>query len=108
MEARRARPGLIAAAAGAAWGLAGYAVLWGHTPLFPSRSFVVGPLGTAALAPVRLVLWGIHAVERRFASAPFEFSQNNGWIGALAGAAGAGMALAAFVAVRALVRSTRR
>jgi hypothetical protein len=103
----RTPPALVAASLGAAWGVLGYAVLWGHTPLFPSRSFVVGPVGTAVLAPVRIVLWGIRVVEQRFAS-PFEFAQNNAWIGVLAGLAGAGMCAGGFLLVRGLVRRTRR
>ena len=105
---RRSSPILAAASIGAAWGFLGYAVLWGYTPLFPSRAFVVGPLGTILFAPVRAVLWGIHAIEDGFASAPFDFSRNNTWIGILAALVGAAMVILLVLAVRALARRRRR
>ncbi len=109
MTVERARlPGwAIAALFGALWGLVGYALLWGHTSVVVHRSFVVSPLGTLALLPVRLVLWAIHGVER-LAGSPFDFSQNNAWIGALAGLAGAAMAVLAYTIVRAAVRRLSR
>ena len=78
----------VAAAIGAVWGLAGYAVLWGHTSIVVSRSFVVSPIGTILLLPVRTVLWTIHSLERA-AREPFEFSDNNWWIGLASAMAGA-------------------
>ena len=97
---------LIAVAAGLAWGIAGYAVLWGHTSIVVHPSFVVSALGTVLLAPVRLVLWGIHAVERA-AGGPFDFSGNNWWIGLASGAVGAAIAALITLAVRAVVRAVR-
>jgi hypothetical protein len=106
MERIRLPGWAVAALLGAAWGLVGYALLWGHTSVVVHRSFVVSPLGTLALLPVRLVLWAIHGVER-LAGAPFDFSQNNAWIGALSGLAGAVLAIVAFVIVRGAVRLAR-
>ena len=97
-------PVLVAASIGAIWGFLGYAVLWGYTPLFPSRAFVLGRLGTILFAPVRAVLWGIHVVEERSASAPFDFSANNGWIGLLAALVGAAMLALVVAAVRVVLR----
>ena len=103
MERARLPGWAVAALVGALWGLVGYALLWGHTPVVIHRSFVVSPLGTLALLPVRLVLWSIHVIER-LADSSFDFSRNNAWIGALSGAAGAAMAFLAY----ALVRTTAR
>jgi hypothetical protein len=97
----------IAALVGALWGLVGYALLWGHTPVVVHRSFVVSPLGTLALLPVRLVLWSIHVVER-LAGSPFDFSGNNAWIGALAGVAGAAVVTITYVLVRTTARLISR
>jgi hypothetical protein len=97
---------LIAAVIGFVWGLAGYAVLWGHTAIVVHRSFVVSPVGTILLAPVRLVLWGIQAVERA-AGGPFDFSGNNWWIGAVSALAGAAMAAVVALGVRGVVRAVR-
>ena len=104
----RSRGPWIAAGAGFLWGLAGYALLWGHTAVVVHHRFVVSLLGTALLLPVRLVLWGIHAVEGSLVSGPFDFATNNGWIGVLAGLVGAGLVLAAFLTVRAGIRLGRR
>ena len=104
----RSRGPWIAAGAGFLWGLGGYALLWGHTAVVVQHRFVVSVLGTALLLPVRLVLWGIHAVEGSLVSGPFDFAANNGWIGALAGLVGAGLVLAAFLAVRAGIRLARQ
>ena len=97
----------VAAAVGAAWGLLGYALLWGHTPFVVHRPFVVSLAGTILLLPVRVVLWGIRAAERSAGHA-FDFSQRNAWIGALAGAVGAALAVGATAAVVALSRRVRR
>jgi hypothetical protein len=96
-----------AAVAGGLWGLAGYAVLWGHTPLVVHRTFVVSVPGTLLLLPVRIVLWGIRSVEG-LAGGPFDFSRNNGWIGLLAALVGAGMILGGYGVVRAMVRALRQ
>ncbi|MGH2661637.1 MAG: hypothetical protein ACRDH8_02275 [Actinomycetota bacterium] len=93
----------VAVLVGAFWGLVGYALLWGHTPVVIHRSFVVSPLGTLALLPVRVVLWSIHAAEG-LAGSPFDFSRNNAWIGALSGVAGAAIAVLSY----ALGRTTAR
>jgi hypothetical protein len=100
-------PATVAAGLGAAWGLAGYALLWGHTPIMPTRSFVVSPAGTLLLLPVRIVLWGIRLVEERIVGHAFDFSRTNAWIGLAAGAVGAALVLLAFLSVRALVRRLR-
>ena len=109
MTVERSRlPGwAVAALSGALWGLVGYALLWGHTSVVIHRSFVVSPLGTLALLPIRLVLWAIHGVER-LAGSPFDFSGNNAWIGALAGLAGAALAVLAFTVIRVTVRLLSR
>jgi hypothetical protein len=101
------RPPVIAAAVGAAWGLLGYAVLWGHTPIVVHRPFVVGGVGTVLLFPIRAVLWGIRVVEERMAGAPFDFSRNHGWIGAAAGLVGAALVVGGFLMARAISRRLR-
>jgi hypothetical protein len=100
----RHRPLILAAALGAAWGLAGYAVLWGHTPIVVHRPFVVSTGGTVLLLPVRLVLWAIRLVEDNLADGPFDFSRNDGWIGALAAAVGAILAAGVFLLLRTVSR----
>ncbi len=97
---------LIAAAAGAVWGLVGYAVLWGHTSIVVHRSFVVSPLGTVLLAPVRVVLWGIRAVERA-SGGPFDFSGNNWWIGLASAAVGAAIVALVTLGVRGAAGAVR-
>ena len=89
------------------WGLAGYAVLWGHTTVVVSRSFVVSAVGTILLLPVRAVLWVIHSLER-VAGSPFEFSDNNWWIGLASGATGAAMVAGLTLVVWAALRLARR
>lgn len=98
----------LAAIGGAVWGLAGYALLWGLTPVVVYPTFVASVPGTLLLLPVRLVLWGVHAVEMAFASQPFAFSSNHAWIGVLATVLGAGLGVAAFVLGRAIARTIRR
>jgi hypothetical protein len=89
-----------AAAIGAAWGAAGYAVLWGLTPIVVHRPFVVSFLGTVLLAPVRVVLFGIRIVEERIVDSPLDFSANHGWIGFLSAAVGAALVVGSFVVAR--------
>lgn len=89
---------------GAAWGAAGYALLWGHTPVTIHRTFVVSPLGTLLLLPVRVVLASIRLVEEHVVGHAFQFAERNGWIGLVAAAVGSLMAAAVFLAVRGLVR----
>jgi hypothetical protein len=97
----------MAAAMGAAWGLLGYALLWGLTPVFVHRTFVVSPVGTLALLPVRTVLAGVRIVEERVVGRSFQLAENNGWIGLLSAAVGAGVAALAFVGIRAVFRLVR-
>jgi hypothetical protein len=100
----RHRPVMVAAGLGAAWGLAGYALLWGHAPIVVHRPFVVSTVGTVLLLPIRLVLWAIRLVEEHLAGGPFDFSANNAWIGALAAAVGAVVVVAGFLMIRAVSR----
>lgn len=97
----------LAAAAGTAWGLGGYLVLWGHTPLVVHRPFVVSGLGTLVLFPVRTVLWGIRIVEERIVGRSFDFSGSSEWIGAVSGAVGAAVLVLFALAVRAATRRVR-
>ena len=102
----RGRGPLIASAAGAVWGLAGYALLWGSTPIVVHRPFVVSAVGTIVLLPVRAVLAAIHFLEGR-AGRPFELSTSHGWIGLAAAATGAAIVLLAYVLVGAAARRLR-
>lgn len=88
---------------GALWGGLAYVVLWGYTPLLLSRRFVVGGLGTILLLPVRLVLWGIRALEGAVGET-FLLADASWWIGLAAALVGAILALA----VLGLARLTRR
>jgi len=91
-----------AAVAGAIWGLGGYALLWGHTPIVIHRAFVESLPGTLLLLPVRLVLWAIHGLERA-AGRPFDLVDNNWWIGVAAAVVGSGVFLVCgWLAVRAV------
>ena len=87
-----ARPSIgwlrLSSITGAVWGLGGYALLWGHTPLVVHRPFVESLGGTLLLFPVRVVLWIIHGLERA-AGGPFDFSSNHWWIGLSAAVVGA-------------------
>ena len=89
--------------AGALWGVLGYSVLWKGTPFEVSRAFVEGALGTLLLLPVRLVLWAIRWVEL-LTDRTFDLSDNHLWIGVVAGALGALLAVTVFLGVRALWR----
>jgi hypothetical protein len=97
----------VASVVGGLWGLAGYLLLWGHTPLIVHRTFVVSPVGTAVLLPVRLVLWGIHLVEDRIVGHPFGLASSNEWIGLLAAGVGAGIGAISVVLVRPVLRRVR-
>jgi hypothetical protein len=102
-------PGVVVAASlGAAWGLAGYALLWGFTSITIQRSFVVSPVGTVLLLPVRAVLATIRLIEERLVGRPFELGDAHGWIGLAAAAVGAALAMTGFLAIRALTRWGRR
>jgi hypothetical protein len=104
---RRVSAVTVAAVLGSAWGLLGYALLWGLTPIFVHRTFVVSALGTVLLLPVRTVLAGIRVVEERLVGRPFQFAESNEWIGLVSAAVGAGLAALAFVGVRGTVRLIR-
>jgi hypothetical protein len=99
---------MVALVVGALWGMAGYLLLWGHTPVVVYRDFVVSPGGTLLLLPVRLVLATIRFVEEQVVEHPFEFAANNGWIGVAAATVGAALAVVAFVLVRAVFRRVRQ
>jgi hypothetical protein len=102
-------PGVwVAASLGAGWGLAGYALLWGFTPIVIHRSFVVGFLGTLSLLPVRTVLTSIRLVEEHVVGRPFQLADAHGWIGLASAAIGAAMAAVGFLAVRGVIRRARR
>ncbi|HZA60828.1 MAG TPA: hypothetical protein VE754_03995 [Actinomycetota bacterium] len=93
-------PMVVAAAIGAAWGAIGYLVLWGYiAPLFPSRRFVVGAVGTTLFLPVKTVLLAIRGLES-LAGRSFELASNHAWIGLAAAATGAAMAVAGYLVVR--------
>jgi hypothetical protein len=96
----------VAAVGGAVWGLVGYAILWGHTPLVVQRPFVESAVGTVLLFPVRVVLWIIHGLERA-AGAPFDFSSNNWWIGVCAAVVGAAVVVTLAWLVRRVARALR-
>ncbi len=100
------RPLRVGAIAGSVWGLAGYALLWGYTPIVIHRAFVETVPGTVLLLPVRLVLWAIHGLERA-AGAPFDFSGNSWWIGAVAAVVGAAVILLVVWAAGWLMRAIR-
>ncbi|MFB3737775.1 MAG: hypothetical protein ACE14W_02275 [Candidatus Velamenicoccus archaeovorus] len=88
-----------AVALGGLWGLMGYTVLWQGTPFGVDRGFVASAGGTLVLLPVRLVLWGIRAAEG-LTGRTFQLADANGWIGLLASALGAALALGLFLAGR--------
>jgi hypothetical protein len=100
-------PVALAAAVGALWGGAGYAILWGHAPIVVGRRFVTSPLGTVAFLPVRLVLWWIRMVEG-WMGRSFELAEESWWIGVVAALAGAVLATGALLLGRLAVRRARR
>lgn len=107
MNARSWTRTRIAAVAGAIWGLSGYALLWGHTPVVIHRAFVESVPGTVLLLPIRVVLWAIHGLERA-SGGPFVFSDNSWWIGAASGVVGAATIVVLVWVVVWAVRSARR
>jgi len=84
----------------------GYSVLWDGAPFAVDRPFVQSAFGTIALLPVRTVLWGIHLAEGTL-DRTFDFSQNHWWIGILAGAIGAGLAIGLGWLARTILRRLR-
>lgn len=108
MLATKSRSPLVAGAgSGLVWGVAAYALLWGHTSIVVHRSFVVSPIGTILLLPVRVVLWAIRAAEG-VAGRPFDLSTNHWWIGLAAGITGAIIAAVAAWTVATLAVAVRR
>ena len=100
--------GLAASAAtGALWGFLGYNVLWQGVPFGVNRRFVESVAGTLVLLPVRTVLWGVHLGER-MADRPFDFADDNWWIGVAAALVGGAIGFLAFVAIRSVMRALRR
>jgi len=99
--------GLAATAgAGAAWGFLGYTVLWQGVPFGVNRRFVESVVGALVLFPVRTVLWGVHLGER-MAGRPFDFADDNWWIGLAAAVVGGAIGALAFIVVRSCVRALR-
>jgi len=99
--------GLAASAgAGALWGFLGYTVLWQGVPFGVNRRFVESVIGTLVLLPVRTVLWGVHLGER-MADRPFDFADDNWWIGVAAAVVGGAIGALAFILIRAGVRALR-
>jgi hypothetical protein len=99
--------GLAASAgAGALWGFLGYTVLWQGVPFGVNRRFVESVIGTLVLLPVRTVLWGVHLGER-MAGRPFDFADDNWWIGLAAALVGGAIAVLAFIVIRSGVRALR-
>ena len=103
MDRRIPSPAVLVTAAGALWGAIGYLVLWGHTPLFPSRRMVASGLGLVLFLPVRVVLWVIRAIEG-LAGRSFALAESSWWIGLLAAVAGAAIVMLPLLAVRATRR----
>jgi hypothetical protein len=95
--------GGLAIGLGSAWGLFGYSVLWDGAPFAVNPPFVQSIPGTLILLPIRIALWIVHLFEAA-AGRSFDFSGNHWWIGVLAGATGAGIALAASKGGRWLLR----
>lgn len=94
------------AGAGALWGFLGYTVLWQGIPFGVNRRFVESVVGTLVLVPVRTVLWGVHIGER-MAGRPFDFADDNWWIGVAAALVGGAMGSLAFTVIRSGVRALR-
>jgi hypothetical protein len=82
-------PTLVAAGAGAVWGVVAFQIMWGYTSIVVTRPFVNSLPGLIAFLPVRLVLFGIRFAEVHVAGHPFDFSRNHAWIGLVSAAAGA-------------------
>lgn len=97
---------LAAAALGAAWGIAAYAILWGQTSIVVTVAYVQSPLGLVTLMPVRIVLYVLRALEW-VRGQPFNFSRNHAWIGLVSAGVGALMALAGAWAGRWVFRRVR-
>jgi hypothetical protein len=95
------------AAAGALWGFLGYTVLWQGVPFGVNRRFVESVIGTLVLLPVRTVLWGVHLGER-MAGRPFDFADDNWWIGVAAALVGGAIGALAFVAIQRVARALGR
>jgi len=95
------------AGAGALWGFLGYTVLWQGVPFGVNRRFVESVVGTLVLLPVRTVLWGVRLGER-IAGRPFDFADDNWWIGVTAALVGGAIGALVFVGIRSGVRALRR
>lgn len=96
----------IATGIGGLWGVMCYSVLWEGTPFEVDRAFVESVLGTLALLPARLVLWAIRWIEL-LTDRTFDFADNHLWIGLVASAVGAAIAVAVFLLSRAGLRWLR-
>lgn len=97
----------VAAGLGGFWGLVGYTILWEGAPIAVDRAFTASAAGTLLLLPVRLVIWAIELAESA-AGRSFDLSRTHQWIAFAASVLGAGMAVAALIGARALLRRTGR
>jgi hypothetical protein len=92
---------------GGFWGLVGYTILWEGEPVQVNRAFVESAVGVLLLLPVRLVIWSIHLAEG-LAGRTFDLSRSYLWIGFVASAVGAAIAVVGFLLARRLIAARSR
>ncbi len=92
---------------GTLWGLVGYTILWEGEPVQVNRAFVESAAGVLLLLPVRLVIWSIHLAEE-LAGRTFDLSRSYLWIGFVASAIGAAIAVVGFLLARRLTARASR
>lgn len=95
------------AGVGTLWGLVGYTILWEGEPVQVNRAFVESAVGVLLLLPVRLVIWSIHLAEG-LAGRTFDLSRSYLWIGFVASAVGAAIAVVGFLLARRLIAPRSR